>query len=125
MTCASCSRRVERALAATPGVIAASVNLATEQAAVTYSIRDVTTSDLVAAVERAGYGAAQLLAEPTVAADESEIASGEPAGAAEQSAQAGTGNETIDETTLRRSRDLRRRRDKLLVGIALSLPVVV
>ena len=32
MTCASCVRRVERALASVPGVVAASVNLATGQA---------------------------------------------------------------------------------------------
>ena len=34
MTCASCVRRVEKALAAVPGVDAAQVNLATEEAAV-------------------------------------------------------------------------------------------
>ena len=35
MTCASCVRRVERALTKVPGVDAASVNLATERASVT------------------------------------------------------------------------------------------
>jgi cation transport ATPase len=39
MTCASCVRRVERALAAVPGVAAATVNLAAESA-------DVTLADL-------------------------------------------------------------------------------
>ena len=34
MTCASCSTRVEKALARTPGVASASVNLATERATV-------------------------------------------------------------------------------------------
>ncbi|MGB9128094.1 MAG: heavy metal-associated domain-containing protein, partial [Thiobacillus sp.] len=34
MTCASCSSRVEKALAKVPGVLEASVNLATEQASV-------------------------------------------------------------------------------------------
>jgi Cu+-exporting ATPase len=54
MTCASCVTRVERALAAVPGVSAASVNLATEQATVT---RAASTSDqaLRDAVQRAGY----------------------------------------------------------------------
>ncbi len=117
MTCASCSRRVERALAATPGVIAASVNLATERATVTYSAQDVKPSDLIAAVERSGYGATQRLAEPTVAADEGALA-------AEESAEESAEKSAADETTLRRTRELRRRRDKLLVGIALSLPVV-
>ena len=37
MTCASCVRRVERALSAVPGVDQASVNLATEEASVVAS----------------------------------------------------------------------------------------
>ncbi|WP_239451668.1 heavy metal-associated domain-containing protein [Elioraea rosea] len=36
MTCASCVRRVERAIAAVPGVAAAAVNLATERAEVRF-----------------------------------------------------------------------------------------
>ena len=56
MTCASCVRRVEKALLAVPGVREASVNLATERATVALdqpAARDL----LVAAVERAGYTA--------------------------------------------------------------------
>ena len=56
MTCASCSGRVERALAKVPGVVTATVNLATEQAAV--DLRAGTDpAALVAAVEAAGYAA--------------------------------------------------------------------
>jgi Cu+-exporting ATPase len=54
MTCASCVGRVERALAAVPGVVSASVNLATESAAVTLQ-PDGQLDTLIAAVERAGY----------------------------------------------------------------------
>ena len=36
MTCASCVRRVEKAIAAVPGVTAARVNLATERADITF-----------------------------------------------------------------------------------------
>ncbi|MFD2367873.1 heavy metal translocating P-type ATPase [Pseudoduganella sp. GCM10020061] len=54
MTCASCAARVERALAAVPGVIAASVNLATEKASVT-AAPGVDAQQLAGAVERAGY----------------------------------------------------------------------
>ncbi|MDU8912261.1 heavy metal translocating P-type ATPase [Aestuariicoccus sp. MJ-SS9] len=54
MTCASCVGRVEKALSAVPGVVAASVNLATERAEVQVSDTSVRT-DLVRAVEATGY----------------------------------------------------------------------
>ncbi|HPA90935.1 MAG TPA: heavy metal translocating P-type ATPase [Quisquiliibacterium sp.] len=54
MTCASCSGRVERALAALPGVVDASVNLATETATV-HAAPSVGVDVLRAGVERAGY----------------------------------------------------------------------
>ena len=54
MTCGSCVARVEKALAATPGVKEASVNFATEQASVKAG-REVTLDMLKAAVEKAGY----------------------------------------------------------------------
>ncbi|NYI44121.1 Cu+-exporting ATPase [Nocardioides aromaticivorans] len=55
MTCASCANRIERKLNKLEGVTA-TVNYATEKAKVTYDA-GVTTDDLVAAVEAAGYGA--------------------------------------------------------------------
>ncbi|MEE3500967.1 heavy metal translocating P-type ATPase [Acidiphilium acidophilum] len=55
MTCASCSGRVERALRKLPGVDEASVNLASETARVTG--HGVSRDVLIAAVEKAGYGA--------------------------------------------------------------------
>jgi copper-transporting P-type ATPase V len=54
MTCASCARRVESALAKSPGVNEASVNLALEKAAVKAE-PSVDESDLVSAVESVGY----------------------------------------------------------------------
>ncbi|WP_151448245.1 heavy metal translocating P-type ATPase [Lacisediminimonas profundi] len=54
MTCASCVLRVERALSAVPGVRSASVNLATEKAAV-QADPAVTADMLNAAIEKAGY----------------------------------------------------------------------
>lgn len=60
MTCASCSSRVERALKRTPGVVEASVNLATERAHVRYVPAQVDPSALVAAVVDVGYGAQPL-----------------------------------------------------------------
>lgn len=54
MTCASCVNRVERALRAVPGVVQATVNLATETATVEAE-RSVAPAALVAAVQKAGY----------------------------------------------------------------------
>ncbi|MDQ0470626.1 heavy metal translocating P-type ATPase [Labrys wisconsinensis] len=65
MTCASCVRRVEKALAAAPGVASASVNLATGRADVSFAgPADVPAA--VAAIESAGYAAREETAELTV-----------------------------------------------------------
>ena len=58
MSCASCVGRVEKALAAVPGVTQASVNLATEVAKVS-SDTPIPLAALQAAVEKAGYTVAQ------------------------------------------------------------------
>ena len=65
MTCASCARRVERAIGKVAGVQAVAVNLATESATVQGS---ATAAAVVSAVETAGYGAAERRAEAPVAA---------------------------------------------------------
>ena len=59
MTCASCVARVEKALCKVPGVQAASVNLATEQAQVSAEASTEATL-LLAAVQRAGYEASMV-----------------------------------------------------------------
>ncbi|MES2324215.1 MAG: heavy metal translocating P-type ATPase [Pseudomonadota bacterium] len=56
MSCASCAGRVERALRAVPGVLDASVNLASERATI-HSPNKPLTHELIAAVERAGFQA--------------------------------------------------------------------
>ena len=56
MTCASCVARTEKAIGKVQGVDKAAVNLATEKATVTFDPGEVSTGDLVAAVEGAGYG---------------------------------------------------------------------
>ena len=59
MTCASCVGRVEAVLLKVPGVMGASVNLATERASV-QALSTVSVSDLEAAVDRAGYKAKRV-----------------------------------------------------------------
>ncbi|WP_432929366.1 heavy metal translocating P-type ATPase [Microbispora sp. CA-135349] len=64
MTCASCVRRVEKALTRVDGVAAAEVNLATEVATVTYDPARVTVGMLAESVVRAGYTAEVTEPEP-------------------------------------------------------------
>ncbi len=64
MHCASCVNSIEQSLRETPGVTDAAVNLATEEAAVSYEPDRVSVGDLLAAVERAGYKGAPLAGEP-------------------------------------------------------------
>src|SRR5919112_2955152 len=74
MTCASCVNRVEKVIGKVPGVERAAVNLATERATVSYDPRETTVADIAAAVERAGYGVADLPAEPVVATEPASVA---------------------------------------------------
>jgi Cu+-exporting ATPase len=69
MTCANCSNRVERALRATPGVLEATVNLATERATLRIFPATVSVEALLRAVEDAGYTAQALGAEDAAAAE--------------------------------------------------------
>ena len=72
MTCASCVRRVEKALSRVSGVSEASVNLATEKARVVYDPAVATMDHLNAAVQKAGYkiGAVPAPSAASVAADQ-------------------------------------------------------
>src|SRR5581483_10127502 len=75
MTCATCAGRVEKALSSVRGVIRAEVNLASEKASVEGIAGILRPADLIAAVQRAGYGAELLTGDAErdrqiVAADE-------------------------------------------------------
>ena len=62
MSCASCANFVEKALARTPGVQSAQVNLATEKATIAFSPALTDRAQLRAAVEAAGYHVADAAA---------------------------------------------------------------
>ncbi len=98
MTCASCVRRVEKALGSVAGVTGAQVNLATESARVELS-DPVETDTLVRAVENAGYGSRLIVSSPDPAVEGAE-------------------------RRRRREADLRRRMTKLIVGGLLSAAVL-
>jgi len=57
MTCSSCQAVIEKTLARTPGVLDASVNLATETAYVTFDATAVDIEAIIGAVRGAGYDA--------------------------------------------------------------------
>ncbi len=100
MTCASCAGRIERKLNQIEGV-EATVNYATEKASVTYDSQAVGTEDLLGAVEAAGYKAKLP----------SDI----------DSARVDGGSTAEDE----RETELWELRRRLIVAIALSVPVLL
>ncbi len=59
MTCANCVASVERSLKKDKAVQSAQVNLSSERATVEYDPQSTTLTDLVARVQRAGYGIAE------------------------------------------------------------------
>ncbi|CAN7444274.1 heavy metal translocating P-type ATPase [Rhizobium sp. LjRoot30] len=95
MTCASCVQRVEKAIAAVPGVIEANVNLATERASVR-AVAGVPNSAIASAVHTAGYEA--------------------------RSPQLSI---TKDERAEAREHELRRLKRDLIIAATLTLPVFV
>src|SRR5699024_3450855 len=100
MTCASCANRIERKLNKLDGV-SASVNYATEKARVSYPA-GVSTGELVATVEAAGYRAS-----PPATRD------------ARPQQQSG------DEQPADEDGETRLLRQRLLVSLALAVPVIV
>jgi P-type Cu+ transporter len=96
MTCANCSNRVERAIRKLPGVVEASVNLATERATVRYFPAALAPEEIARAIEGAGYTPRPLQA----------------AGSADAEAQA-------------READLRSRFRDTVVAAVLSLPILI
>jgi len=66
MTCASCVKKVEKALNSVKGVVQAGVNFATERASVEYLPEEVSIRDLKKVVEEAGYQVLEVKEEDIV-----------------------------------------------------------
>ncbi len=120
MTCASCATRIEKGLKKVPGVKDASVNFATEQATVTYDAAQTNLEQMVQKVETIGYKAAPQVAstqETMLVGTEANISAplGTPAGSLFQE----------DEQSKRKRAEIVRKRNLLILGIVLSLPVVI
>ena len=69
MSCAACSARVERVVRKLPGVESCAVSLLTNSMSVEGSAK---VSDIIAAVEKAGYGASLKAPEPVISAPHSQ-----------------------------------------------------
>jgi Cu+-exporting ATPase len=96
MTCANCVNTVERTLnKKVPGILAATVNFATEKATVKYIPGAVSRAEMVAAIEQAGYG--------VVIAD--------------------SDDELVDAEKLAREREIQDQTRKLWVGVSFTLPL--
>ena len=59
MTCAACAARIEKVLGKMDGISTATVNLALEKATIDFNPAEVTVTDIVANVEKLGFGAHQ------------------------------------------------------------------
>lgn len=64
MTCAACQARVQKSVSNLTGVQECNVNLLKNSMVVTYDDKNVNSGQIIAAVEKAGYGAS--LQHPTV-----------------------------------------------------------
>ena len=96
MTCANCAATIERTLGKkVPGILEAVVNFATEKATVKYIPGTVTRADMVAAIERAGYGVVQT----------------------------DTAADPIDAEKAAREHDIQEQTRKLWVGVIFTLPL--
>ncbi|NDV23155.1 heavy metal translocating P-type ATPase [Desulfovibrio sp. JC022] len=61
MTCSACSSRLERVIGSLDGVKRATVNLAAETLAADYDSGQISTADIIASVEMAGFGAVEKI----------------------------------------------------------------
>lgn len=116
MTCAACVSRVEKRLnrVSDHDAVQAAVNLALNRASVRVSDPSITDEDLVAAVEKGGYGASVRTAAPPGQSNSSSAT--EPNGAL------GTAEAGAADTASAERADLRRR---TLFSAALSIPVLI
>src|SRR6266536_1432691 len=120
MTCASCAMRIEKGLKKVPGVIDANVNLATEQATVTYYPTQTGLEQMVQKVEVVGYKATPQVAplqKPAQATAASAIVAAPEAPAIDVLQQ--------DERSERKQAEIIRKRNLLILGVVLTLPVVI
>ena len=98
MTCANCAANIERTLnKKVDGVVSASVNFASERAAVAYLPGTVSIEEIVAAIQKIGYGA--IIPDDSATGEDAELAA--------------------------RNAEIRDQTRKLIVGVVFALPLFV
>jgi Cu+-exporting ATPase len=113
MSCASCAMRIEKGLKKLPGVLNAEVNLASERGTVTYDPAQTDIEQMVRKVEAVGYKAVPL---QQPARQEQEVSI---------EAQPVEGVEQDNERGRQKRAQLARKRNLLILGSVLTLPVVI
>jgi len=96
MTCASCVKKVEKALSSAKGVVQADVNFATERAMVEYIPEEVSIRDLKKAVEEAGYQVLEVKEE-----------------------------DIVEKESLAREVELFKLKQKFIIGAVLLIPILI
>ncbi len=117
MTCSACSSHVEKAVNKLAGVEKASVNLLTETMEVSYDTEKLSGEDIVAAVEKAGYGAVPIVGDARERACSGSVAgaacgtqSGKGAGRTTRYSKAGeAGRDSVEKKAKGEARAMKRR----------------
>ncbi len=118
MTCASCAIRIEKGLKKLPGILDAQVNLATERATVTYQPGVTGIEQMLTKVDAVGYKATPLEQSTAIVPPSSAEVIPPKTHAALVSPQEDAQNK-------RKAAEIIHKRNLLLLGIVLSLPVVI
>src|SRR6266699_2267042 len=120
MPCASCAMRIEKGLKKVPGVKDASVNFATEQATVTYDPSQTGIEQMVQKVEAIGYKAT-----PQISALHTPVRGETSSGVSAPTGIPVVGVPQEAEQSRRKQAEITRKRNLLVLGIVLTLPVVI
>src|SRR5258708_4531166 len=134
MTCASCAMRIEKGLKKVPGVKDASVNFASEQATVTYDPAQTGPEQMIQKVDAVGYKATPLVspaAKPVQRELDKETCAIPdlegliPGDVADMLATPSSAMQQEDEQSKRRQAEIRHKRNLLILGIVLTIPVAI
>ncbi len=126
MTCSACSSHVEKAVGKLAGIEKASVNLLTETMEVSYDEGQLSMQEIVAAVEKAGYGAALMKGGNGSSSKREKLArysEEEGTTAGQQHTKTGAGSKGRDALTEKAKKEDRARKRRL--GISICFLIVL